>query len=315
MPARKRRGAPRDLVHRFEGNPIISMQDLDFQCLDVRNAGVVRIGGEVLLLVTIEHLAGTQCFFLAREGSRGCWHLEPEPFMTPSSEGRFERHECKGIMDARITELEGVYYIFYLAFGETGYRLGLARTSDFKSVERLGLVSEPDTKGGALFPERIGGRYARLERPGEGRSIWVSYSDDLVHWGGHRHVIGPRGGYWDCHWIGPGAPPLAIDEGWLLVYYGAKQTSAGPIYRLGGVILDRGDPTRVVGRTNIPLLSPRERYERLGDLTNIVYSCGALLDADGTLTVYYGAADSCICKGTTTVADVVNRCTAGKETF
>ncbi len=315
MPARRRKGSPRDLLHRFEGNPVIGIGDLEFQCLDVRNAGVARLGEEVLLLVTIEHLSGAQCFFLARQDGRGRWRLNPEPFMKPSAEAPYQRHECKGIMDARITQLDGAYFIFYLAFGETGYRLGLARTDDFKSVERLGLVSEPDTKGGALFPEKVGGRYARVERPGEGRSIWVSYSNDLIHWGGHEQVIGPRGGYWDCHWIGPGAPPMAIDEGWLLIYYGAKQTSAGPIYRLGAVVLDRKDPTSVVGRTNIPLLSPRERYERMGDLTNIVYSCGALLDEDGTVTVYYGAADSCICKGTTTVGEIVNRCIAGKEVF
>jgi predicted GH43/DUF377 family glycosyl hydrolase len=108
---------------------------------------------------------------------------------------------------------------------------------------------------------------------------------------------------------------MAVEEGWLLIYYGAKQTSAGPIYRLGVVLLDLDDPTRVVGRTNIPILSPREDYERIGDLTNIVYSCGALLDEDGTVTVYYGAADSCICKGTTSVGDIVNRCMAGGEAF
>ena len=126
---------------------------------------------------------------------------------------------------------------------------------------------------------------------------------------------GPRDGYWDCHRIGTGAPPVLIDEGWLLIYYGTKNTSAGPIYRLGAVILDHAEPTKVVGRTNIPILSPRERYERIGDLTNIVYCCGALLDDDGAVTIYYGAADSCICKATTSVEDIVNRCVAGKEVF
>ncbi|MHC4915706.1 MAG: glycoside hydrolase family 130 protein [Planctomycetota bacterium] len=311
----RRRARSKDLLMRFEGNPIICMDDLDFQCLDVRNAGVARLGGEVILLVTIEHLSGMQCLFRARQAGRRHWRLDPEPLMTPSDDPRYRQHEREGIMDPRITFLEGYYYIFYLAYGKHGYRLGLARTADFESVERLGLVSEPDTKGGALFSEKVKGRYARVERPGEGRSVWVSYSDDLVHWGGTDRIISPRDGYWDYHWVGPGAPPMAVDEGWLLIYYGAKQTSAGPIYRLGAVLLDREEPTHVVGRTNIPILSPRERYERIGDLTNIVFTCGALLEDDGTVTVYYGAADSCICVGTTTAEEIVNRCVAGKEAF
>jgi predicted GH43/DUF377 family glycosyl hydrolase len=315
VPARRRRSNPRDLIHRFEGNPIIGMEDIEFHCSDVRNAGVVRTEQGILLLVTIEHLSGVQCVHLARETGRGRWGVDPDPFLRPSQEDRFRQHEEEGVMDARVTFLDGVYYVFYLAYGRHGHRLGLARTDDFESIERVGLVSEPDTKAGALFPAKLGGRYARLERPGEGRSIWVSYSDDLVHWGGSQQVISPRDGYWDYHWIGPGAPPIEIGQGWLLVYYGAKSTSAGPIYRLGAVILDRQEPTKVVGRTNIPILSPRERYERIGDLTNIVFSCGALVEDDGTVTVYYGAADSCICRGSTTVEEIVNRCVAGKEAF
>jgi len=315
MPSRRRRSNAGDLLHRFEGNPVISIDDLEFQCSDMRNAGVARTPDGVVLAVTIEHLSGIQSIHLASEAGRGRWLVEPEPFIAPSSDPGYEQHERGGIMDARITQLDGAYYIFYLAFGIHGFRLGLARTHDFKSVARIGMVSEPDTKGGALFPEKLGGRYARAERPGEGRSIWVSYSDDLIHWGGHERIIGPRDGYWDYHWIGPGAPPVAIDEGWLLIYYGAKRTSAGPIYRLGAVILDREDPTRVVGRTNIPILSPRERYERVGDLTNIVYSCGALLEPDGEVNIFYGAADSCICRGTTTVRDIVNRCVTAGEVF
>jgi predicted GH43/DUF377 family glycosyl hydrolase len=311
----RRGGQSRDLVHRFEGNPLIGIDDLDFQCLDVRNAGVARVGGELILLVTIEHLTGVQCLYLARQAGRGDWKVEDEPFMCPTDDPRFGPHECEGIMDARVTFLEGAYYIFYLAYGEHGYRLGLARTGDFKEVERLGMVSEPDNKGGALFPVRFGGRYARLERPAEGRSIWVSYSDDLVHWGGNQRVIGPRDGYWDYHRVGTGAPPLEIDAGWLLVYHGVKETSAGPIYRMGAVLLDREDPSQVLGRTNIPILSPRQPYERIGDLTNIVYCCGALLEGKDTLTIYYGAADSCICRGRASVTDIVNRCVAAREAF
>jgi predicted GH43/DUF377 family glycosyl hydrolase len=204
-----------------------------------------------------------------------------------------------------------VYYITYVADSPCGLRVGLARTADFRSVERLGIVTEPDTKGGALFPEKINGRYAMLERPNPGLSIWLSYSDDLEFWGSSVAVMTPRGGYWDSNRIGLAGPPLRIDQGWLLIYYGEKSTSAGPLMRLGAAILDAEDPSKAVARSNIPILSPREPYERIGDMPNVVYSCGAILEADGTLQIYYGGSDSCICAGMAKLDDIIDICLAG----
>jgi predicted GH43/DUF377 family glycosyl hydrolase len=303
-----RRRNSRDVVHRWEGNPLITIADLDFRCSDIRNAGAVNYNGEELLLVDIEHLSGVQSIHLARPSKNTRFKVEKEPFMSASTDRRFAQHESWGTMDPRITYLENVYYITYLANGDHGFRIGLAKTSDFKSVERIGLISEPDTKGGALFPSKINGKYARLERPREGQSIWVSYSEDLRYWGGSRTVLSPRGGFWDTSRIGIGPPPIEIDAGWLLIYYGAKDTSAGPLYRLGAAIVNKDDPTIVLGRANIPILAPRENYERLGDTPNIVYSTGALVKDDGCIVLYYGAADSCICMGVTTIAEIIANC-------
>ena len=306
------RGAQgRDIVHRWEGNPLFGISDLSFNCSDILNAGVVTFQENLLLLVTIESLAGQRCVHLAQLGKGGRFEVDSKPFLKPSTDPKFKCHESGGILDARVTFLEGNYYIVYDAFGEHGYRLAMARTKDFKLVERLGLISEPDTKAGALFPEKIGGRYARLERPTQGGSIWITYSDDLTYWGGSEVVIGPRGGYWDSDRVGAGAVPMEIEQGWLLIYYGAKDTSAGPVYRIGAVILDRNDPTKVVGRSGIPILAPRENYERLGDVANLVFSTGAVIDNDEHLHLFYGAADSCICLGTTTVKEIVDVCMEG----
>jgi len=212
------------------------------------------------------------------------------------------------VLDARVTLLDGVYYILYNALGDYGFRLALAKTEDFQSVERMGLISEPDTKAGVLFPDKIKGRYARLERPRDGSSIWVTYSDDLIYWGGSELVISPREGFWDANRIGAGATPIEIDQGWLVFYYGAKDTSAGPIYRIGTVILNKQEPTQIVGRANIPILSPREKYERIGDVPNLVFPTGALADNKGNLKIFYGAANSCICIGTTTIKKIVDNC-------
>jgi len=296
-----------DIVHRWEGNPFIQLEDLPFQCSDIFSAGVTRFEDKVLLLVTIESLEGTYSIHLARSKDGFHFELDPEPILAPNNGDNYSPYSNHGVLDARVTYLEGKYYICYDVAGNHGYRLALARTEDFKTIEQLGLISEPDTKGGALFPEKIDGKYARLERPWETRAIWVSYSEDLEFWGESEIIMTPRGGYWDTSRLGVATPPVKIDEGWLFLYYGVKETSAGPLFRLGAAILDADNPAIIVGRTNVPILSPREMYERIGNINNLVLSCGALFEPDGEVRLYYGAATSC-CIGMTDVRTIVKAC-------
>lgn len=304
-----------DIVYRWEGNPLISISDLGFKCADIHNAGAVSFEEEILLLVTLEHLSGQRSIHLARSDTKGYYQVEEAPFLRPSSDSKYKQHELHGVLDGRVTFLEGMYYIMYNSLGEHGYRLALAKTKDFRSVEKIGLISEPDTKAGTLFPARIKGRYARLERTGCDNSIWITYSDDLIYWGSSELVISPREGFWDSDRIGAGAPPFEIDQGWLVLYYGAKETSAGPIFKIGTVILDKEEPSRVIGRSNIPILSPRGNYERIGDVPNVVFTTGAIVDSNGYLDIFYGASNSCICVGTTTVEEIIKNCIDSKEEY
>ena len=137
----RRRTYSRDTVHRWEGNPVVTIDDLDFKCLDICNAGAVMFNSKTLLAIDIEHPTGMQSIHLAHEKKNGRFEVDKEPFMTKSADPRFQPHESWGIMDPRITLLEGTYYITYLANGDHGFRLGLAKTKDFTSVERLGLMS------------------------------------------------------------------------------------------------------------------------------------------------------------------------------
>lgn len=304
-----------DIVHRWEGNPIITVDDLPFRCIDIYNAGAVKVAGEYILLLTIQCLEGHYLIYSARSSDGHYFKVNDQPFLSPSQEELYLIHEESGVLDARIVLLESVYYICYDALGHHGYRAGLARTEDFKTAQRIGLISEPDTKSGVLFPMKIKGKYARLERPWEGRSIWISYSEDLEYWGWSEVVISPRGGFWDSDRIGIATPPMKIDQGWLVIYYGVKQTSAGPLFRLGAAILDAENPTGILGRTNIPILSPREDYERIGDVSNLVFSCGAIIEPDDKVKLYYGAANSCICVGTTRIQDIVQACLESEKEF
>ena len=299
----------RGIFRRLEDNPIIEIEDVPFRCSDIRNAGAVKFGDLYLLLVTIETLRGHPHIYRATSKDAVNFTFDNEPFMSPSAEAPWQQHEEIGVMDARITELEGCYYITYLAESHLGFRIGLAETRDFSDVRRLGFISEPDTKGGTIFPEKIGGRYARLERPSEGGRIWLSYSDDMVYWGDSQAVLSPRSRFWDSGRVGDAVPPIKLpDNNWLILYYGIRKTSGGDLFKIGAAILKADDPSQVLSRSDASILAPTENYERIGDMNNLVFSCGAIPE-DDTLLLYYGAARSCICLGTIKISDIVKQCT------
>lgn len=302
-----------DIVHRWQGNPLLTIEDIPFPCSTVFNAACTKFDGKYILLLRVEDLIGRSVFALARSDDGYHFQVEPEPVMAPCMEDNcFKEYEKKGIEDPRITKIDGVYYIMYVAFSVYGPLLALAKTTDFKNFERIALISEPENKDAVLFPEKINGKYVRLDRPIAGGigNIWISYSDDLIAWGGARCVMRVRDDHWDSWRIGASSQPIKIEWGWLVIYHGVKQASSGPIYRLGAVVLDKKDPSKVICRSAIPILSPKEYYERVGDVNNVVFSCGAILEDDGIeLKIYYGASDTSICLGTANVNELMQFCT------
>jgi beta-1,4-mannooligosaccharide/beta-1,4-mannosyl-N-acetylglucosamine phosphorylase len=305
-----------DVVHRWEGNPIITNDDLPPSCRDIYNCAAVKFKETYLLLIDIEDPKGQQAIFIGRSGDGYHFKIDEKPFLSVNNiKSKDSAYAEYGMMDSRITYLEGSYYILYMANSALGYRLALAKTDDFVDVNYLGYISEPDTKAGALFPEKIDDKYVRLDRPKSGGRIWISYSEDLIYWGNSEVLLSPRPGYWDFHRIGCSVPPFRIKNGnWLLIYYGIKDTVSGPLFRIGAAILDKNTPNKVIARTNIPILSPRTLYERIGDVNNLVYTCGAIVKND-TLMLYYGAAHSCICLGTITIKKIVENCKESKKEF
>ena len=125
------------------------------------------------------------------------------------------------------------------AYGPAGPAVYLATTEDFRSVERLGIVRQPEDKNAALLPERIDGKWVLFHRPkteyGPSRGeILLSRSTDMISWSAPEQVLQPReGAWWDSLRIGIGPPPLRTEHGWLLIYHGVKETIAGGVYRVG----------------------------------------------------------------------------------
>ena len=303
----------RDLLHRWPENPILTVRDIPYRCNTVFNGTPVRLDGEYRLLLRVEGQQGYSFLALARSQDGFHFTVEEKPCMLPARSGPFAVWEERGIEDPRLTLLEGRYHVVYTALSRFGPRIALVRTADFHQYERVAIISGFGNKDGVLFPEKIGGLYARLDRPiGRGiGSVWISYSPDLVNWGRSEFVFGPRDRYWDSYRVGASAPPIRTDRGWLEIYHGLRMTGAGPIYRAGAVLLDLENPGRVVRRCLAPILSPRETYERVGDIGNVVFVGGALVEPDGEVKVYYGAADTAICVATAPLSTILDCCLRG----
>ena len=297
----------RDVFHRWEGNPMLTLEDMPFRCNTVFNGTPVKIGDEYLLLFRVEGQQGYSFFALAHSPDGFHWTVEDKPVMLPGDDPRFANDETRGIEDPRATPMDGAYYVMYTAVGGNGFRIAVARTEDFRTYERLAVISEPGNKDGVLFPEKFNGQYVRLDRPIAGGvgSIWISYSNDLYSWGHSKLLIAPRSGYWDSYRVGASAPPFRTEQGWLEIYHGTQMTSAGPIYRAGTVLLDLEDPSKVISRCDVPLLAPRADYERIGDIPNVVFACGAVVEDNGDVNMYYGAADTCMCVATAKLDKII----------
>jgi predicted GH43/DUF377 family glycosyl hydrolase len=102
-------------------------------------------------------------------------------------------------------------------------------------------------------------------------------------------------------------PPIKTDKGWLEIYHGVRMTASGPIYHAGSVLLDLEDPSKIVARCDEPILSPRENYERIGDVNNVVFACGAIVEEDRSIKVYYGSADTSICMAMGDLDELIER--------
>ena len=299
------------LVTRYEGNPILTKHDIPYPVETVHNAGVTRFEGRYILLFRSHLHNGRSIIGIARSDDGYDFKADPKPFMVPSTESAFSRFEEYGVEDPRICPLDDTFYITYSAYSRFGVRIGLARTRDFKTIERISLISEPDMRNVVIFPQTFDGRYARLDRPHSEInpwSIWLSWSPDLVHWGDSVPVINPVNYHWDQMKIGPGATPIKTPDGWLNIFHGVFPTMDGSVYRLGVALHDLANPATVLSVADDWILSPEDSWELTGYVHNVVFTCGAIAEDDGTVKIYWGAADTVMCVGTARIADLVQLC-------
>lgn len=228
--------------------------------------------------------------------------LENEHALMPSAP-----FDLFGVEDPRITKVGDTYYILYtaLAIGlgqpdaDRGIRIAMASTKDFKTFKKHGVIG-PDrrSKAGTLF-EAAGRLYFMWkDEQGVERTMLTPAPADFEnaaawqklwkHQKSYRELMGPQKNAHESLGVEPGAPPIEIEEGLLVVY---SSISADHKWTISVMLLDKNDPYNVLAKTAAPLLSPQEPYECKGDVNNVVFPCGAIVD-QGRLYIYYGAADT-----------------------
>lgn len=284
-------------LERYTGNPILApIPGTDWESRTVFNCGVTQVDDAVVLLYRAQGMDNN----ISRLGfavSTDGYHFArlDRPVFEPEAET-----ETWGVEDPRLTKIDGNYHMLYTAWSPLGIQVAMASSRNLFTWKRHGIVLPgPDNKDAAIFPEKVGGRYVMFHRIPP--SIWLAYSDDLVHWGDYKQILDPRPGHWDGLKLGAGGPPIKTERGWLAIYHGVDPNK---VYRLGVVLLDLDDPTKIINWPAAAILEPEEPWELTGDIPNVVFTCGTARLGD-TYFVYYGGADKVVAVATVDAAKLL----------
>ena len=299
------------VVKRYKGNPILTSNNVPYPVATVHNAGVVKYQNKYIMLFRSHQMNGRSIIGIAESEDGFTFHVHNKPFLIPEDHGIFAEYEEYGVEDVRISEVENEFLLTYSAYSRHGVRIALAKTNDFKSIERISLITQADLRNVVIFPEKFSNRYIRLDRPHSEISpwsIWITYSPDLIHWGDSKVIMKPVQYHWDEMKIGPGATPFKTKNGWLHIYHGVFQTMSGSVYRLGVALHDLNDPSKILGVSDQWIIQPEDPCEVSGYVPNVVFTCGTVPEADGTVKIYWGGADQVMCVGTAIIDDLVQLC-------
>ena len=328
-----------EFIERHPANPILSAADIPYPATLVFNCSVWKEAGQYLMLFRNDFSPtnqpnglGDTNFGLARSRDGVAWQVDPEPVFQYST---LDRYRIGRVYDPRITVLENRYYLTCCAESKYGVQAMTLVSDNLRDFEPLDM-SLPNSRNTLLFPEKINGLYYRLERPftsdfvgvlcektnrwlGEFFHTWISSSPDLVHWGKHDILIEVEQVPYANTKVGPGAIPIRTDKGWLLLIHGVDfdgsrgkngwEPTWKSRYHAGVALLDLENPRRLIGLGPTPLLTPEASYETGGGYrNNVIFPMAGLCEDDGTVKIYYGAADAVICLATARLDDLLAAC-------
>lgn len=310
------------IFKRHEGGPLLHIKDFPGKA-QIYNPAPIRFGDETILLVSVVEHAAMHGYGrdvgqtrVARSHDGINFELSDTNFIETQMQGEpWDRYHH--FIDNRITKIDDWYYIItpVMVNGFDSPIGMLGRTKDFVKYERIDTITQPKNRGASLFPEKINGKYYKLDRPGGGDGgdgdIWISASPDLIHWGEFKPVLAAGYRFWNVQKIGP-TPPIKTDQGWLDIIHGVFTPAGGTYYYIGAMLLDLDEPWKVIGKTNSYLMMPEEPWEQHGNCDNVIFPCGAIADYDkDQIRLYYGACDFAICLATGSLSETVAACIQG----
>ncbi len=263
--------------------------------LDFTDPRVIQYKGQDYL-TTLSHLR-LVC------SDDGINFYEPENYTPIFGSNKLEAY---GIEDCRVVQIGDTYHLTYTMVSHLGVGVGLIQTKDWKYFDRKGMIFPPHNKDCAIFSEKINGKYYALHRPSSpqlgGNYIWLAESPDLLHWGNHHCLASTRQDKWDSARVGSGAAPIRTEKGWLEIYHGANKENR---YCLGALLLDLNDPSKVIARSDEPIMESTADYELTGFFGNVIFTNGHWVEGD-IMHVYYGASDEVICRADFSIEEILN---------
>ncbi|MFH1990447.1 MAG: hypothetical protein ABIJ19_01150 [Patescibacteria group bacterium] len=304
-------------LSRAKENPIIAPnKNHPWEVKATFNPAAIYLKGKIHLLYRAMSEDNTSVFGYAT--SQDGIHIDfrsSEPVYVPREpfEQKLQPGGNSGSEDPRLIKIGNKIYMFYTAFdGKNPPRVAFTWISVVNFLKQQWTWSHPvlisppdlDDKDAAMFPEKVKGKYLIIHRSGD--DIDISFHKTLdfdgTNWLEEYRWIMPRKGWWDSKKVGIATPPIKTAEGWVLLYHGVSEEDG--VYRVGAVLTDLHDPTKIIGRTDYPIFEPETHYEKEGQIANVVFPCGAVL-IDEKLFVYYGGADRVVGVATVEIKDLL----------
>lgn len=316
------------VLKRYPGNPVLSAKDVPYDADLVFNAGVAKYEGKYVMIFRNDYgydgknFQGTNLgIAFSDDGIR--WSVRKKPFLTLED---VSDSEITRIYDPRITVIDNRCFLCFAVDTRHGLRGGIGVTDDFEKLQIISM-SVPDDRNMVLFPEKINGKYIRLERPmpiysrgGHDRfDTWISHSPDLRFWGESSLLLPVERVPFANDKVGPGAPPVRTKKGWLTLFHAVDiDLSRGKNgwedqwkkrYCAGIMLLDPDDPSKIIGISEQPLIAPETDYETSeGYRQHVIFPGGMILEPNGEVKIYYGASDTVECLATADVDELTALC-------
>ncbi|PYV68155.1 MAG: glycosidase [Acidobacteria bacterium] len=284
---------------RLLQRPVLAPRGNGFESAGVFNPAVVKEGSQFVMLYRAQDKDGTSRLGYAT--SKDGLHFSPrtEPVFVPETD--YEKDG--GVEDPRVVKIDDLFYLTYTGYNKQDAQLCLATSRDLIHWQRKGVLLPAYkgkwnvgwTKSGAIVTDKVGGKYwmyylgTALDRTDQ---MGIAYSTDLVHWTDalDNPVLPRRAGHFDSRVVEPGPPPILTEDGIFLIYNGADDHL---VYTTGWVLFDKNDPTKVLARADEPIFQPEQKWEKVGQVPNVVFVEGLAREGDRWL-FYYGGADKYI---------------------